>query len=66
MTFYHAAGDTPVSAKKLSVQFLRTFVAAGIVAYLLSLSEKRSPFEGGTRMLFAKRTGPLLAWCPMN
>src|SRR5262249_6327326 len=37
MLIYHAAGDTPVSAKKLSLQFLSDVLAAGIVSYLLSL-----------------------------
>src|SRR5215471_3952002 len=37
MILYHAAGDAPVSAKKLSVQFLSDFLAAGIVSYTLSL-----------------------------
>jgi len=38
MIIYHAAGDTPVSPKKLSVQFLSGVLAAGIVSYLLSLT----------------------------
>jgi len=38
MIVYHAAGDTPISPKKLSVQFLSDVLAAGIVSYLLSLS----------------------------
>ena len=38
MIIYHAAGDTPVSAKKISVQFLSDLLAAGIVSYLLSLT----------------------------
>jgi hypothetical protein len=37
MIVYHAAGDAPVSLKKLSVQFLSDVLAAGIVSYLLSL-----------------------------
>ena len=35
---YHAAGDDPVSPKKLLVQFLSGVFAAGIVSYLLSLT----------------------------
>jgi hypothetical protein len=38
MIIYHAAGDTPVSPKKLSVQFLSGFLAAGVVSYLLSFT----------------------------
>ena len=38
MIIYHAAGDSPVSPKKLSVQFLSDVLAAGIIAYLLSLA----------------------------
>ena len=38
MIVYHRAGGTPVSAKKLSVQFLSDVLAAGIIAYLLSLT----------------------------
>jgi len=38
MIVYHAAGDTPVSLKKMSVQVLSDFLAAGIVSYLLSLT----------------------------
>src|SRR5215813_10830974 len=38
MIIYHPAGDTPVSLKKLSVQFLSDVVASGIVAYVLFLS----------------------------
>src|SRR5215472_1612405 len=38
MIIYHAAGDAPISPKKLSVQFLSDVLAAGIVSYLLSLS----------------------------
>ena len=38
MIVYHAAGDTPISPKKLSVQFLSDVLAAGIASYLLSLS----------------------------
>ena len=37
MIVFQAAGDAPVSAKKLSVQFLSDFLAAGIVSYTLSL-----------------------------
>jgi hypothetical protein len=37
MIIYHAAGDDPVSAKKISVQFVSDLLAAGIVSYLLSL-----------------------------
>ena len=37
MIIYHAAGDSPVSPKKLSVQFLSDVLAAGVVSYLLSL-----------------------------
>ena len=38
MIIYHVAGDTPVSPKKLSVQFLSNVLAAGIVCYVLSLT----------------------------
>jgi len=38
MIIYHAAGDAPVSPKKLSVQFLSNILAAGVVSYLLSLA----------------------------
>jgi hypothetical protein len=38
MIVYHAAGDAPVSPKKLSVQLLSDVLAAGIVSYLLSLA----------------------------
>jgi hypothetical protein len=38
MIIYHAAGDAPVSPKKLSVQFLSDVLAAGIVSYLPSLA----------------------------
>jgi len=38
MIIYHAAGSTPVSPKKLSVQFVSDVVAAGVLAYLLSLT----------------------------
>src|SRR5262249_20899489 len=38
MIVYHAAGDAPVSTKKLSVQFLSNVLAAGIVSYVLSLT----------------------------
>jgi len=38
MIIYHAAGDAPVSPKKLSVQFVSDVLAAGIVSYLLSLT----------------------------
>ena len=38
MIVYHAAGDAPVSPKKLSVQFVSDVVAAGVLAYLLSLA----------------------------
>jgi len=38
MIIYHPAGDTPVSLKKLSVQFLSDVVASGIVACVLFLS----------------------------
>src|SRR5262249_28249157 len=34
---YHAAGDTPVSPKKLSVQFVSGLFASGIVAFVLCL-----------------------------
>jgi hypothetical protein len=37
MIIYHAAGDTQVSPKKLSVQFLSGVLAAEIVSYLFSL-----------------------------
>lgn len=36
MIIYHAAGDAPVSPKKLSMQFLSDVLAAAIVSYLLS------------------------------
>src|SRR5262249_27794748 len=35
---YHAAGDTPVSPKKILVQFLSGLFAAGIVTFVLSLT----------------------------
>src|SRR5215510_10374258 len=35
---YHAAGDTPVSPKKIVVQFLSGLFAAGIVTFVLSLT----------------------------
>lgn len=38
MIIYHASGDTPVSAKKISVQLLSDLLAAGIVTYVLSLT----------------------------
>jgi hypothetical protein len=38
MIIYQAAGDTPVSSKKLSVKFLSDVLAAGVVSYLLSLA----------------------------
>jgi hypothetical protein len=38
MIVYHAAGDAPVSPKKLSVQFVSDVVAVGVLAYLLSLT----------------------------
>ena len=38
MIVYHAGGDAPVSPKKISVQFVSDVVAAGILAYLLSLA----------------------------
>jgi len=38
MIIYYPAGDTPVSLKKLSVQFLSDVVASGIVACVLFLS----------------------------
>jgi hypothetical protein len=38
MIVYHPAGDTPISPKKLSVQFLSDVLAAGIVSYSLSLT----------------------------
>jgi len=38
MIVYHPSGDTPVSPKKLSVQFLSNFLAAGILAYVLSFT----------------------------
>lgn len=38
MIVYHAAGDAPVSPKKLSLQFLSDFLAAGILSYMLSLT----------------------------
>ena len=38
MIIYHAAGDAPVSPKKVSVQFVSHVVAAGVLAYLLSLA----------------------------
>src|SRR5262245_24945003 len=38
MIIYHAAGDAPVSPKKLSVQLLSDVLAAGIVCCVLSLT----------------------------
>src|SRR5215472_4738525 len=38
MIVYHSAGDSPVSPKKLVVQFLSGLIAASIVAYVLFLS----------------------------
>ncbi len=38
MIVYRAAGDAPVSLKKISVQFLSSVVTAGIVSYVLSLA----------------------------
>jgi hypothetical protein len=38
MIVYHAAGDTPLSPKKLSLQLLSDLLAAGILSYLLSLT----------------------------
>src|SRR5215831_5900023 len=38
MIIYHTAGDAPVSPKKLSVQLLSSFLAAGIVTYVLALA----------------------------
>jgi hypothetical protein len=38
LIIYHAAGDTPVSPKKVSVQFLSHLLAAGILSYLLSFT----------------------------
>jgi hypothetical protein len=38
MILYHAAGDAPVSPKKLSVQCLSAVLAAGMVSYWLSLA----------------------------
>jgi hypothetical protein len=38
MIIYHAAGDAPVSPKKLSVWFLSSVLAAGTVSDLLSLA----------------------------
>jgi hypothetical protein len=38
MIVYHAAGNAPVSAKKLSLQFLSDLLAAGILSYVLSLT----------------------------
>jgi len=38
MVVYHAAGDAPVSPKKVSVQFVSHVVAAGVLAYLLSFT----------------------------
>jgi hypothetical protein len=38
MIVFHAAGDAPVSFRKLSIQFLSTLVAAGILSYVLSLT----------------------------
>src|SRR5215467_5850581 len=35
MVVYHAAGDAPVSPKKVSVQLLSDLLAAGIVTYAL-------------------------------
>ena len=38
MIVYHRAGGAPISAKKLSMQLLSDVLAAGIIAYLLSLT----------------------------
>jgi hypothetical protein len=38
MIIYHAAGDAPVSPKKLSLQLLSDLLAAGILSYVLSLT----------------------------
>ncbi|HEY3038470.1 MAG TPA: hypothetical protein VGJ66_07015 [Pyrinomonadaceae bacterium] len=38
MIVYHAAGDAPVSPRKLSVQFLSDLLAAGVLSYVLSLT----------------------------
>jgi hypothetical protein len=38
MTIYHAAGDAPVSPKKVTMQFLSHVLAAGILAYFLSVT----------------------------
>jgi hypothetical protein len=38
MIVYHAAGDAPVSPKKLAVQFLSILLAAGILSYVLSFT----------------------------
>jgi hypothetical protein len=51
MRIYHAADDTPVSPKKLTVQFLRTVRAAGIVSYLLSVAMATDWRRGGLAAL---------------
>jgi hypothetical protein len=38
MIVFHAAGDAPVSLRKLSIQFLSTLSASGILSYVLSLT----------------------------
>jgi hypothetical protein len=38
MIVFHAAGDAPVSLRKLSTQFLSTLLAAGILSHVLSLT----------------------------
>src|SRR5262249_18379248 len=38
MIIYHATGAVPVSPKKVSVQFVSHVVAAGVLAYWLSLA----------------------------
>src|SRR5262249_45085634 len=52
MIIYHAAGDVPVSPKKLSVQLVSDVVAAGGVGSLLSLTIPRYWKRRGRARLF--------------
>jgi len=38
LVIYHAAGEAPVSPKKLTVQFMSDVLASGIASYVLSLA----------------------------
>src|SRR5215831_10061101 len=40
MVIYHAAGDAPVSPRKLSVQFLSDVLASGIASYEVKAARK--------------------------